>query len=195
DEQPITTIQGALDVHIYDIARVESLAGPQGTLYGASSQAGTIRIITNKPELGTFRAGYDLQGNTVSGGGNGYIAEAFVNLPISNNTAIRLVGWSEHDAGFIDNVPGTLTYAAVDDGVGPLEGPGRGPICISNTQRAGCITTPNHPKKNYNDVDVNGGRAALKVDLNDTWTIILTIMTPTTETDGVFGFNPALGDL
>ena len=50
DEQPITTIQGALDIHIFDIARVEALAGPQGTLYGASSQAGTIRIITNKPD-------------------------------------------------------------------------------------------------------------------------------------------------
>src|SRR6476619_7705567 len=48
DEQPITTIGGTLDVHIYDIARIESLSGPQGTLYGASSEAGTIRIITNK---------------------------------------------------------------------------------------------------------------------------------------------------
>lgn len=47
DEQPITTVQGNLDIHLYDIARVEALAGPQGTLYGASSQAGTIRIITN----------------------------------------------------------------------------------------------------------------------------------------------------
>ena len=47
DEQPITTIQGAFDVHLYDIQRVEALAGPQGTLYGASSQAGTLRIITN----------------------------------------------------------------------------------------------------------------------------------------------------
>ena len=50
DEQPITTIQGALDIHMYDIARVEALAGPQGTLYGASSQSGTIRTITNKPD-------------------------------------------------------------------------------------------------------------------------------------------------
>ena len=62
DEQPITTIQGALDIHIYDIARVEALAGPQGTLYGASSQAGTIRIITNKPDPTKFSASYDLEG-------------------------------------------------------------------------------------------------------------------------------------
>ena len=52
----MTTIGGTLDVHIYDIARIESLAGPQGTLYGASSEAGTIRIITNKPELGVTTA-------------------------------------------------------------------------------------------------------------------------------------------
>ena len=50
DEQPITTITGALDIHVFDIARIEALAGPQGTLYGASSQAGTVRIITNKPD-------------------------------------------------------------------------------------------------------------------------------------------------
>ena len=62
DEQPITTIQGPLDVQIYDVARVEVLAGPQGTLYGASSQAGTIRIITNKPQVGEFDAGFERHG-------------------------------------------------------------------------------------------------------------------------------------
>src|SRR5262245_57438166 len=77
DEQPITTIQGALDIHLYDIARVEALAGPQGTLYGASSQAGTIRIITNKPDPNKFEAGYDLEGNSVDNGGQGYVAEGF----------------------------------------------------------------------------------------------------------------------
>jgi len=63
DEQPITTIGGTLDVHIYDIARIESLAGPQGTLYGASSEAGTIRIITNKPELGVTTGRLDAEVN------------------------------------------------------------------------------------------------------------------------------------
>src|SRR3546814_7570126 len=50
DEMPITTIQGALDIHAYDLARVEALAGPQGTLYGASSMAGTIKLVTNRPD-------------------------------------------------------------------------------------------------------------------------------------------------
>ena len=60
DEQPVTTIGSALDVHIYDIARVEALAGPQGTLFGASSEAGTLRIITNKPDPSGFAGGVDV---------------------------------------------------------------------------------------------------------------------------------------
>ena len=63
DEQPVTTIDGTVDVHVYDIARVEVLEGPQGTLYGASSEAGTIRIITNKPDPTKFEAGYDISGH------------------------------------------------------------------------------------------------------------------------------------
>ena len=58
DEQPTTTIGGVLDIHLYDIDHVEALAGPQGTLYGASSQAGTLRIITRKPDKEAFSAGY-----------------------------------------------------------------------------------------------------------------------------------------
>jgi outer membrane receptor protein involved in Fe transport len=73
DEQPITTIQGPLDIHMYDIARVEALAGPQGTLYGASSEAGTLRIITNKPDPSGFAAGYGIEVNSVSHGGIGHV--------------------------------------------------------------------------------------------------------------------------
>ena len=69
DEQPITTITGALDIHMYDIERVEALAGPQGTLYGASSQAGTVRIITRKPDTEGFSAGYSVEASGIDGGG------------------------------------------------------------------------------------------------------------------------------
>ena len=90
DEQPITTIQGALDINIYDIARIEALAGPQGTLYGASSQAGTIRIITNKPDLSDTYGEMTLEANKVAHGDWGYSGEGFVNLPISSNVAARV---------------------------------------------------------------------------------------------------------
>jgi outer membrane receptor protein involved in Fe transport len=68
DEQPVTTINQVLDIHMYDIARVETLAGPQGTFYGQGSQSGTIRIITNKPEIGVSVGGYDLEANTTKSG-------------------------------------------------------------------------------------------------------------------------------
>ena len=109
DEQPITTIGGTLDIHVYDIARVEVLPGPQGTLYGASSEAGTLRIITKQP-VHRFEAGYNLEGSHVENGGAGYLAEGFVNLPVNDHVAVRLVAWDEHDSGYIDNVLGSRTF-------------------------------------------------------------------------------------
>ena len=99
-----------LDIHIYDIARIEVLAGPQGTLYGASSEAGTIRIITNKPDTTAFAAGYELGANQVDHGGVGGSIEGFLNVPLSPIAAIRLVAWDEHRAGFINVVPKSYTF-------------------------------------------------------------------------------------
>ena len=173
DEAPITTIGGALDIHVYDVARVEALAGPQGTLYGASAESGTVRIITNKPQIGQFSAAYDVSGNAVDHGGLGYSAEGYVNIPMNDKMAIRLVGWGEHDAGYIDNVPGTRTY--------PSSG-----ITINNAATA---------KNNYNTVDLYGGRAALKIDLNENWTVTPSIMFQDEKSRGVFGYDPTIGDL
>jgi iron complex outermembrane receptor protein len=179
DEQPITTIQGALDVHVYDIARVESLAGPQGTLYGASSQAGTIRIITNKPDPSAFAGGYDLQLDTVANGDPGYLAEGFVNVPISERAAVRLVGWARHDGGYIDNVLGSRTYPTWDEATGGN----------------GTITNEGRAKDNYNEVDTYGARAALRVELNDNWTLTPQIMAQKQDSDGSFGYDSTIGEL
>jgi iron complex outermembrane recepter protein len=172
DEQPVTTITGPLDIHIYDIARVEALAGPQGTLYGASSQSGTLRIITNKPDPGGFKAGYDLGANAVSGGDLGETIEGFVNLPLSSTTAIRLVGWQEHDAGYVDNVHVQRTY--------PSSG-----ITDDNTKLA---------QKDYNPVDIVGGRAALRVNLDENWTITPMLMSQEERTQGIFAEDSTLGN-
>lgn len=110
DETPVTTLSGVLDVHMYDIQRVEGLAGPQGTLYGASSLAGTLRIITNKPDPTKFSAGYDVKGTQVGKGGAGGSFEGFVNLPAGDKAAIRLVGYYDKEGGYIDNVPHSVTY-------------------------------------------------------------------------------------
>lgn len=173
DEQPVTTIRGAIDLHPYDIQRVEALAGPQGTLYGASSQAGTLRIITNKPDPSGFAAGYGLELNSISDGGTGHVAEGFINLPITENAAIRLVGWDRDDAGFIDNVFGERTF--------PTSG-----ITIDNADRA---------QDDFNYGNTTGARAALKIDLNDNWTLSPSIITQRQDINGSFGVDPDVGDL
>jgi iron complex outermembrane receptor protein len=172
DEQPITTIQGPLDVQIYDVARVEVLAGPQGTLYGASSQAGTIRIITNKPQTDAFDAGFEVTGSTLESD-FGYVGQGFLNIPINDKAAIRLVGWAKEEPGYIDNVRSTRVF--------PTSG-----IAVDNSAEV---------KDNYNDWKSTGARAALKIDLNDSWTLTPTVMAQKTTTHGSFGFDKTLGEL
>ena len=171
DEQPITTIQGNLDIHMYDIARVEALAGPQGTLYGASSQAGTIRIITNRPDPTGFDAGYGLEANMVDGDDSGYIAEGFINVPIGEQAAIRIVGWYREDAGWVDNVLATRTFSV--DATDPDDD-----ITVDNAEFA---------EDDYNTMETYGARAALRVDLNDNWTVTPSFMIQNQYADGSWG--------
>jgi outer membrane receptor protein involved in Fe transport len=188
DEQPVTTIGGALDVHIYDIARIESLAGPQGTLYGASSEAGTIRIITNKPDLTATYGRVDGELNKVEHGEMGGKAEGMINIPVADNIAFRGVAFYQRDAGFIDNVPGSRTYCGT-----PTTDPVTGDIngCIHDG-----ITVNNSAflRKNINTKTTYGGRAALKIDLDENWTVTPTIMHQYSKLDGFYAFDPTLGE-
>jgi iron complex outermembrane recepter protein len=174
DEQPVTTIGTSLDIHVYDMERIEALAGPQGTLFGASSMAGTIRYITNKPDPSATYAGYDLTAINVAHGGNGEIAEGFVNFALGEHAAIRLVGYSERDPGYIDNVAGPAeTY--------PTSGVPR-----DNTQ---------YQRSDYNNVGTEGGRAALKLELGDHWTILPSVIYQKQGANGSFAYEQNLGYL
>lgn len=188
DEQPVTTIGGNLDVHVYDIARIESLSGPQGTLYGASSEAGTIRIITNKPDTSGFYGSVDGEVNTVNKGGQGYKLEGMINAPLSSNAALRVVGWYQRDAGFIDNVPGTRTFCGTPtlDSEGEINGCIKDGVSVNNAAFV---------KKDYNYTDIYGGRAALKVDLDESWTVTPQFMYQETKSRGSYGYDPSVGDL
>jgi iron complex outermembrane receptor protein len=187
DEQPVTTIGGTIDVHIYDVARIESLAGPQGTLYGASSEAGTIRIITNKPDMSGFYGKVDGEINSVNHGGIGGKLEGFVNVPLASNIAFRAVGWYQRNAGYIDNVPGTRTFVKpVYDIAGNYTGVNVPGISVNNAAFV---------KSNYNDVEIAGGRAALQIDLDDDWTITPTLLAQDQHNHGSFGSDTSLPDL
>ena len=168
DEQPVTTIGGTLDVHIYDIARIESLAGPQGTLYGASSQAGTIRIITNKPELNVTSGRVDAELNHTAHGEMGGSLEGMFNMPVADNIAFRAVAFYRRDGGYIDNVLGERTY---------LFNEGEDSVTFDNADLV---------EDDINDTTVYGGRAALKIDLNDEWTVTPTVMHQYLKGGGVF---------
>ncbi|MEG8024421.1 TonB-dependent receptor [Sphingomonas aurantiaca] len=184
DEQPVTTIGGTLDVHIYDIARIESLAGPQGTLYGASSEAGTIRIITNKPDTSDFYGRVDGEVNSVKSGGVGSKIEGMLNMPLSQSAALRVVGFYQRDAGYIDNVAGCRSYLPE-------------PTATSCTSANGGVVVDNAAfvKKNYNDTETYGGRAALKVDLDSNWTVTPTVLYQEQRNHGTYGYDPKVGDL
>jgi iron complex outermembrane recepter protein len=171
DEQPVTTIQGPLDIHIYDMARVEALAGPQGTLYGASSMAGTLKLVSNKPDTEKFYGAFGLEGNSVSRGGIGGVAEGFLNIPVNDRIAARVVGWYRKDAGYIDNILGSRTY--------PTSG-----ITQSNAALV---------KKNYNEAETYGARLALGIELDDNWTLRPTVMGQIQNSKGSFAQERQLG--
>lgn len=212
DETPVTTVDGSLDVHIYDIARVEALAGPQGTLYGASSLAGTLRIITNKPDPKRFSGSFDVKGEKFGKGDAGGGFEGYVNVPLSEHSAVRLVGYYDHEGGYISNVPGTVQYQrgcsslfpTVLTEVDPLDPRAKCAKPNPNPPPA-YVVLPDAPtnvfnnaslvKDRFNTVDTYGGRAALKVDLNNGWSISPSVLYQHQKADGAFSFDPKVGDL
>jgi iron complex outermembrane receptor protein len=174
DEQPVTTINQILDVHIYDIARIETLSGPQGTLFGQGSQAGTVRIITNKPIAEFFESSYDLYANTTKSGDPGYGVDGMVNLPLGDRTAVRLVAWYKKTGGYIDNVYSEFDY----DNEG---------IVKNNADVV---------ESNFNETEVSGLRAQLKIDLNENWTLTPGLNYQTSKAQGQWWQNPkSVGEL
>ncbi|MEP6884617.1 MAG: TonB-dependent receptor [Gammaproteobacteria bacterium] len=109
---------GAPDIDFFDIERIEVLRGPQGTLYGSSSMGGAVRILTAQPDPKTFAVNAEIGGSSMDGGGAGYLAKSAVNLPLSQDAAVRLVGAYEHIPGYINRVtPGDFSLAQPSDPV------------------------------------------------------------------------------
>src|SRR5215213_5499339 len=115
DESVVSLSLFTPDFDLFDLNRVETLRGPQGTLFGSGSVGGTIRYITNQPKLdmveGTVEAGI----NFLAGGDMGYEGKGAVNIPIADKAALRVVAYETHFGGFIDAV-GPAAGENINDG-------------------------------------------------------------------------------
>ncbi|MGB3711018.1 MAG: TonB-dependent receptor [Erythrobacter sp.] len=217
DEQPLAQPGRNLDVYAADLQRIEVLSGPQGTLFGASSQAGVVRLITNKPDLLGFDAGFSAGTSFTKGGEMSYKAEAMVNVPVTDTFGLRGVVYLDDQGGYIDNVQGfrDLTESARFRPAGTVRANG---VPVS-PQRAG-FQSSDDPETDFDDNPVNNDNVTflqadnsglVEEDFNDTqytgfrvsalwdvtpdWTVTVAHTRQSLETDGVFFADPELDGL
>jgi iron complex outermembrane recepter protein len=191
DEQPLTQPGRNLDVYAADLERVEVLKGPQGTLFGASSQAGTVRLITNKPDPGGFAANVKMGAGYTQEGDPSYNLEGMINVPVSDNVALRAVAYTDKQGGYIDNVQGTVTTAESarfqPGGFEPdndLSG-----VNFLQADNAKLV------EDDFNEASYTGLRLSALWDINEDWSLLLGAAQQNIDTDGVFFVDPELDDL
>jgi iron complex outermembrane receptor protein len=187
DDAPLTApaqaAQGkvVVDPDLYDLNRVEVLRGPQGTLYGAGSMGGTIKLVTNAPQLNTFAVTAQSKESGTDGGGFNYGGSAMINLPITQDVAaVRFVGTYKYTSGWIDRV--VLNPF-------PLETNG-------GLTRGNVLGAPVQAR--YSDVnweELEGGRVSLLLKLGDNLTIQAGLMHQKISTGGPFTIDDPPGNV
>ena len=204
DEQPLAQPGRNLDVYAADISRVEVLSGPQGTLFGASSQAGVVRMITNKPVIGESSSSLEVESRFMPEGDMGSKVEFVTNVPMDEDTALRFVAYRDRRGGYIDQVPGKLdaTGSARFRPAGTVRQNGLPVASSRGGFQAGAdlsgVTFKQADaivKEDANSVTYEGFRASIAHEINDNWDANLTLATQTIDADGVFFVDPTLGDL
>ena len=176
DEQPVTQAGMAVDVRMVDIARIEALAGPQGSLYGSSAQSGAIRIITNKPDTSEFAASVDMTlraSATSPRNEDSWDISGMVNIPISDNFAIRAVGFTAEDGGYVDVIEGVSARFGLN----------------KNTD-----FNPSVVREDVNTFKTSGGRIFGKWDTDDGY-IMAGLSAQNNSADGYNYFDQSKGDL
>jgi outer membrane receptor protein involved in Fe transport len=192
DEQPVSMQGRNLDVYATDIQRVEVLPGPQGTLFGASSQSGTVRLITNKPSHNGFAAGFDTSTSSTKGGDLSNSVEAYVNMSLTDSLAVRVATYNDYQGGWIDNILNV-----------PGEGGYNGSAVVISRISGGVLTNPEDvpvtaPKNdglvedNMNTANYAGARFGLSYLINDEWELLVQHTQQSLDTEGVFAYDPNL---
>ena len=190
DEQPVSFGGRNLDVFAADLERIEVLSGPQGTLFGASSQSGNLRLITRKPEPNKLVAGFNTRYATTADGASSAGADGFVNLPLSDALAVRVVVYSDSQGGWVDNIPATFTPSGevVDRnnvaGFGP---PLTGADNVESARNDAII------QDDWNEATYRGGRIGVAYNINDDWDALVQHTHQTLEGEGSFVVDTSLG--
>ena len=180
DEMPITTSGSQPEVRLYDINRIESLDGPQGTLFGGSAQSGTLRVITNQPDTSQLEGRVEVSLRQGPDTGLSDDVSGMINLPFADNqAALRLAGFTATDAGFIDNVFGHTpnTHFGV-------------PI-----PTWGSVDNAAFVEDEWNETDFYGGHVAVRWKFNDDWAATVSYMSQWMDGKGPSHFDPNVGDL
>jgi outer membrane receptor protein involved in Fe transport len=168
DDQPMTAISQQADVRLIDIERVEALPGPQGTLFGSSSQAGTVRYVTNKPDPSGFSSQIDVEAGSTKGGDPSYDLSGWINVPVSENFALRVVAFWAEEGGYVDNV--------------------LGPTLMGETTNADIA------EDDWNVYRTEGGRIAGLWNVNPDWDLLVTGIYQRGDITGAWETDPFLGD-
>ncbi|MEQ3654048.1 MAG: TonB-dependent receptor [Glaciecola sp.] len=192
DEQPVSMQGRNLDIYAADVARVEVLPGPQGTLFGASSQSGTVRMITNKPNFNGFSGGVDLGASFTKDGEMSNSVEAFMNFTLRDDLAVRVTAYNDNQGGWIDNIrnePGEGGYigsAIVIDRIS-------GGVLPDASQAS--VVSPNNDalvEKDSNDAIYSGVRVGVAHEINADWDLLVQHTQQQLDTEGVFAYDPNL---
>ncbi|WP_374408070.1 TonB-dependent receptor [Pelagerythrobacter sp.] len=208
DEQPLAQPGRNLDVYAADLERIEVLSGPQGTLFGASSQAGVVRLITNKPDLAGFDAKATMGTSFTKGGEQSYKAEVMLNVPVTQNFGLRAVAFVDDQGGYIDNVQGTRSLrdsarfrpegTVRDNGV-PVSANRAGfqsdPASLAYVDNDVTFIEANNAtlvEDNFNDTQYSGFRVSALYEFNPDWRLTVAHTRQGIESDGVFFADPEL---
>jgi outer membrane receptor protein involved in Fe transport len=187
DDTPLTApaqaAQGkvVVDPDLYDLQRVEVLRGPQGTLYGSGSMGGTIKMVSNPPELNKVSTSAQTKESGTDGGGFNYGGSAMLNLPIAQDVAaIRFVGTYKYTSGWIDRIVANPFPLETNGGLT------RGNVAAAPVQAR------------YDDVNweaLYGGRVSLLLKLGDRLTITPGLMYQKIHTGGPFTMDDPPGNV
>lgn len=198
DEIPITATNGASpDIRMMDVSRVEALSGPQGTLFGAAAQSGTLRVITNKPDTSAFSASLDSQIKTGHTSDASHSITGVLNLPLIEDTfAIRIAAQSARDGGYVDNVLGNQpdTWIGQTAAENCANGGGARSWGCSRLEW-GQGDNASTAEENWNRADIDNFRISARWEVGDSFAATLAYHDGETNSQGSSHYNPYVGDL